>query len=87
MSAFRAPALLVTPSSRDSSLVGIITDKDITYKVVAEGLDPASVAVSTVMTRDPISVTSDVSLDDALRIMASRHFRHLPVIKGKPRIS
>jgi signal-transduction protein with cAMP-binding, CBS, and nucleotidyltransferase domain len=64
----------------DGGLSGIITDKDLAYKVVADGLDAAVVKCSDIMTRDPIAVYADGSRNEALNIMISRRFRHLPVI-------
>ncbi|KAH9266498.1 hypothetical protein BASA84_001107 [Batrachochytrium salamandrivorans] len=78
MAAKRTDAVLVV--GEDGALAGILTDKDIAYRVVAEGLDIRTTAVNSVMTRDPISVYDKGSRNEALNIMVSRRFRHLPVI-------
>jgi CBS domain-containing protein len=57
-----------------------LTDKDIAFRVVAEGLDVRTTPVSEVMTLDPIAVFDQGSRNEALNIMISRKFRHLPVI-------
>lgn len=64
----------------EGSLSGIVTDKDIAYKVVADGLDPNVTRVISIMTRDPIAVYADGSRNEALNIMVGLRFRHLPVI-------
>lgn len=63
-------------------LVGILTDKDLAFRVVAEGLEPKKTAVEQVMTRNPLCVQSSVSMIEALTQMVAHHFRHLPVKEG-----
>jgi CBS domain len=58
----------------------ILTDKDIAFRVVAEGLSVRSTRVADVMTKDPIAVDETGNRNEALNIMVSRRFRHLPVI-------
>lgn len=60
--------------------MGILTDKDIAFRVVAEGLDVRSATVAQVMTANPIFVYDKGSRNEALNIMISRKFRHLPVM-------
>ncbi|KAJ3271848.1 hypothetical protein HDV01_006133 [Terramyces sp. JEL0728] len=78
MAAKRIDAVLVV--SEQGDLVGILTDKDIAFRVVADGLDVRTTVVSDVMTADPIAVYDKGSRNEALNIMVSRRFRHLPVI-------
>lgn len=66
----------------EGSLSGILTDRDINDRVVAQGLNPDEVPVSSVMTPDPSCVTPNTSAMAALRTMVDRHFRHLPVAAG-----
>ncbi|KAJ3088908.1 hypothetical protein HK100_007917 [Physocladia obscura] len=61
-------------------LSGILTDKDIAYRVVAGGLDIRTTTVRDVMTRDPVAVFATGPRNDALGVMVGRRFRHLPVI-------
>jgi len=74
----RGDASLVVDSS--GGLAGIITDTDITRRVVAKDLDPASSAVSVAMTPNPTCVSMSDSAMDALGTMVENHFRHLPVV-------
>ncbi|KAJ3359521.1 hypothetical protein HDU91_004899 [Kappamyces sp. JEL0680] len=79
MAAKRSDAVLVLDEKGD--LRGILTDKDIAFRVVAEGLDVRTTAVSAVMTAEPIYVFDQGSRNEALNIMISRKFRHLPVLR------
>ncbi|GAQ87513.1 CBS / octicosapeptide/Phox/Bemp1 (PB1) domains-containing protein [Klebsormidium nitens] len=80
MSARRVDAALLTDSS--ASLCGIITDKDIATRVIAEGLNPDETLVSDVMTRQPRFVEAESSAVKALQIMVTGKFRHLPVVEN-----
>lgn len=61
-------------------LVGIVTDRDIAVRCVAEGLVPAETAVSEIMTRDPITVRLHDDVDGALAMMREYQVRRLPVL-------
>jgi len=73
----RGDAAIITDSS--GGLAGIITDTDVTRRVVAKKLPPSSTRVSDVMTANPTCVSSSDSATDALVTMVENHFRHLPV--------
>ncbi|KAJ3207126.1 hypothetical protein HDU82_004053 [Entophlyctis luteolus] len=81
MAAKRADAVLVV--NDEGQLSGILTDKDIAYRVVAEGLDLRQTTVSQCMTRNPVAVLDKGPRNEALSIMVSRRFRHLPVIAAE----
>ncbi|KAL1201298.1 CBS domain-containing protein CBSCBSPB3 [Cardamine amara subsp. amara] len=80
MAARRVDACLLTDSS--ALLSGIVTDKDVATRVIAEGLRPDQTLVSKVMTRNPIFVTSDSLAIEALQKMVQGKFRHLPVVEN-----
>ncbi|ESQ52280.1 hypothetical protein EUTSA_v10016477mg [Eutrema salsugineum] len=80
MASRRVDAVLLTDSS--ALLSGIVTDKDIATRVIAEGLRPEHTMVSKVMTRNPIFVTSDSLAIEALEKMVQGKFRHLPVVEN-----
>lgn len=63
-------------------LVGVLTDRDITVRGVAEGKDPATCPVSDVLDGTVISVRGEDSLETVLRLMAERRVRSLPVVEG-----
>jgi CBS domain-containing protein len=69
------------PITDDAKLVGMITDRDITTRVVAEAADPKMTSVAEVYSRDLISVEPDNDLDEALQLMAQHQVRRLPVVQ------
>jgi CBS domain-containing protein len=71
------------PITDDETLVGMITDRDITTRVVAEAADPSTTSVEDVYSRDLISVEPDQDLEDALQLMARHQVRRLPVVENK----
>jgi CBS domain-containing protein len=75
-------ALLVLDGTR---LIGIVTERDIVFRVVAAGRDPKHTRVSEVMTPQPQTIHPDKPFLHALRIMHEGGFRHLPVVEyGRP---
>ena len=69
------------PITDDEQLVGMITDRDITMRVVAEAADPNATSVEDVYSRDLISVAPDNDLEEALGLMARHQVRRLPVVE------
>ena len=69
----------------DDRLKGMLTDRDIVVKVLAQGKDPASVKAGELGQGDAKTVTigADDSIDEALRTMIEHKVRRLPVIDGK----
>ncbi len=69
----------------DARLVGIFTERDALFRVIAEGRDPATTPVAEAMTRDPRTVPPDKPFGHALHIMYEGGFRHVPVVEnGRP---
>ena len=69
----------------DDRLVGIFTERDIVFRVVARGLDADATRLADVMTPAPHTVDPDKPFGYALLVMQENGFRHLPVIQdGKP---
>ena len=66
----------------DGRLVGIFTERDAVYRVIAKGRDPGRTALADVMTRDPNTVTPDESFGYAMLLMHEHGFRHAPVIEN-----
>jgi CBS domain-containing protein len=73
-----ATALIVT-QAQTGQPIGIITDADVSH-VVADGKNPNDVRIYQVMTANPTVVDTTTSIRDAAKVMASRRFRHLPVV-------
>ena len=70
------------PITEDEKLVGMITDRDITTRVVAEAADPMTTSVGDVYSRDLISIEPHEDLEEALRLMARHQVRRLPVVEN-----
>jgi CBS domain-containing protein len=66
----------------EMALMGIITVNDMTYRVIAEGLDPEKTLLGEIMTPNPDTVSSDTTAIDALRLMHDGDYRHLPISDG-----
>ena len=74
--------LLVADGGR---LTGIVTDRDIVVRAIADGRDPSSTKVSDVVSGGVTTVTPDQSASDAARIMREQDVRRLPVVQdGRP---
>lgn len=71
-------ALLVI---EDERLVGIFTERDMVFRVVAKGLDPKATGVASVMTPAPKTVEPDKPFGYALLMMHKGGFRHVPVVE------
>jgi CBS domain-containing protein len=63
-------------------LVGVFSERDLLQRVVARGKDPAKTIVSDVMTRNPVYVFGDYTVDQCLLKMMHVRCRHLPVFDG-----
>ena len=68
------------PVCEGRRVVGIITDRDITIRAVAEGKDVETTRVSEIMSKDVIACRTHDTVDDAQKIMHDRQIRRLPVV-------
>jgi CBS domain-containing protein len=66
----------------DNRLKGMVTDRDIVLKCVAEGGDPSSMRARELATGKPITVGADDPVEEVLRTMSQHKVRRLPVIDG-----
>jgi CBS domain-containing protein len=69
--------------SREGKLLGIVTERDVTWKVAAKGLDPKSVKVAEIMSTPLIVIDPDADLTEAAKIMKKHKIRRLAVVKGE----
>ena len=76
MTEVKVGALLVMENNK---LVGIISERDYTRKVILENRSSKETPVRDIMTIDVITVTPDQSVEDCMKIMSEHHIRHLPV--------
>ena len=67
------------PVGTAEDLQGVVTDRDILYRVVARGLNSAEVTVGAIATRPVIGCGEEDSLQDAMNLMAAHHIRRLAV--------
>ncbi|MCR6629326.1 MAG: CBS domain-containing protein [Magnetospirillum sp.] len=79
MAASNVAALLVAEAGR---VLGIVTERDVSARVVATGLDPDATPLQAVMSPNPRSLAPDDSISEALELMRRHSFRHLPVLDG-----
>jgi CBS domain-containing protein len=75
-----AGAVLVV---EDDQLIGIFTERDVVFRVIALGLDPKETHLRQVMTADPKTLGPNQSYGHALVIMQENGFRHVPVVDEK----
>ncbi len=66
----------------DNRLKGMITDRDIVVKYIADGRDPSSVQVRDAAEGKPVTIGADDSVEEALKTMSDHGVRRLPVIDG-----
>lgn len=66
----------------DDRLKGMLTDRDIVVKVLAQDLDPASVTAGDLAQGKPVTIGADDDAEEILRTMAQHKVRRLPVIDG-----
>jgi CBS domain-containing protein len=76
----------VIENEQTRKLVGIVTDRDLTLKIVAEGLDAKSTKVDAVMTRKVVTCHADDDLQKALDAMAEHQLRRIPVVDNDNKI-
>jgi CBS domain-containing protein len=66
----------------DDRLKGVVTDRDIVVKVLAEGLDPREVTAGAIAQGKPVTIGADDDTEEILRTMGQHQVRRLPVIDG-----
>ena len=76
---FRVRAVLVID---DGALKGIVSQGDCAIKVLLPHNNASEVAVSTIMTPNPLTVKLSNTLDECMAIMVHKHIRHLPVLEA-----
>ena len=69
------------PVVDNSRLIGIISERDYTRKVILKGLSSKDTAVRDIMTRGMLTASPSDSIQDCMRVMIEKQVRHLPVLK------
>ncbi|MBW9144639.1 CBS domain-containing protein [Clostridium sp. CM027] len=67
------------PVKTKEKVIGIVTDRDIILRCVAEGKDVKTQKVRDIMTSNPVVGDQNMNVDDAIRIMSERQIRRLPI--------
>ncbi len=80
----RVGAITVVDSER--VVAGIFTERDVMRRVAYAGLDPKTTPISQVMSRTVELATEATTDAEALTVMLTRHYRHLPVVDAKGRL-
>jgi CBS domain-containing protein len=70
----------------NNRLCGIVTDRDIVVRVLAEGNDPGMVTVGEICSRELTTVSPTASIDDAVRLIRQKAIRRLPVVEDNGEI-
>ena len=76
----------LAPVVEGDKLIGMLTDRDIAIRVVAEGKDPNQVTVREVASKQVVTIDPQQELAEALRIMAKHQVRRLPVVEEDGRL-
>lgn len=74
------------PVGKDDKLIGMITDRDIALRVVADGRDPAKTTVEQVMSKGIVFCRTHETVEDAIHLMDQKKIRRLPVIDENKRL-
>jgi CBS domain-containing protein len=71
---------------RERHPVGMLTDRDLALRVVAEGRDAGTTAVGEIMTKNPLCVREDAPIEMALKSMRAGPCRRVPVVDSDRRL-
>jgi CBS domain-containing protein len=73
---------VIVTGEGDDQIQGIVTDRDIVIRVVADGADPDNVTLDQVTSRNVTTLTVDDSVEDAIRVMREKDIRRIPILEG-----
>lgn len=76
-------AVPVVAGEGDRKIIGMVTDRDIVIRVVAEGKNPTDTPVEIAMTKEVYSVKEDDSVDKVFRVMSDKQVRRVPVVDDR----
>lgn len=74
------------PVYENDQLIGIVTDRDLALRAIADGLDPNSTPVRDVMSEGVVHVYADQDVEDVVRVMEERQIRRVPVVSREERL-
>jgi CBS domain-containing protein len=67
----------------DGRLLGIVTDRDIVVKCIANGVDPGTATAGQLAQAEPVAIGPSANVDEVLNLMAENQIRRLPVIDNQ----
>jgi CBS domain-containing protein len=70
------------PVCREGKIAGIITDRDITLRSIAEGKNISSIKVSSIMSSNPVTGNLNMDVHEAAKLMAENQIRRLPIVEN-----
>jgi CBS domain-containing protein len=70
------------PVVEGGRLTGIVTDRDIAVRVVAEGRDPGSTTIGEIASTKLVTISPDDDLETAVKLLAENQVRRIPVVEG-----
>jgi CBS domain-containing protein len=73
--------ILVVDNEQSKTLVGIVTDRDLVVKAIAEGLDPKTTKVNEVMSKKLVTCYTNDDIEQAMNAMAQYQLRRIPVVE------
>lgn len=77
----------VVESHEDKKLIGIVTDRDLVVKVLADGADTERATVRDAMTPNPASCRENDPIDKAVKLMSERQVRRMPIVDEQGRLA
>lgn len=72
--------ILIVDNEQSKTLIGIVTDRDLVVKAIAEGLDPKTTKVNEVMSKKLVTCHTDDNIEQAMNAMAQYQLRRVPVV-------
>jgi CBS domain-containing protein len=69
----------VMPIVEGGRLMGVLTDRDIVIRALAEGMDSSSTTAGSIASKNVVTIDPQQSLDEAMRLMSEHQIRRLPV--------
>ena len=78
--------ILIVDNEASNTLVGIVTDRDIVMKVIADGQDATTTRVGEVMSKKLVTCRADDDVDVAMKAMAQFQLRRIPVVEDNMRL-
>ena len=86
MKQFDIGVLPVVENQSDKRLLGMVTDRDLAMKILAENQDPGRVSVGNIMSTDVVSCSPDDNCEQALELMEQRQIRRIPAVDRSGRV-